>query len=115
MVMAQSLTKDRREAETSLQLCGLFHSWRVVMRLATVCAAAYPPRLLVPKFSVARSLSVGHVLFLTIRQHLSETEWEKETGPVQRNYSNHLEKSGKGRRKKSGTQHQAVGAHSVTL
>lgn len=109
MVMAQSLTKDRREAETSLQLCGLFHSWHVVTRLATVCAAAYPPCLLVPKFSV------GHVLFLTIRQHPSKTEREKETGPVQRNYSNHLEKSGKGRRKKSGTQHQAVGAHSVTL
>lgn len=92
--MAQSLTKDRREAETSLQLCGLLHSWRGVMRLATVCAAVYPPRLPLPKFSVARSLSVGHVLFLTIRQHPSETEREKETGPVQRNYSNHFEKGG---------------------
>lgn len=63
------------------------------------------------------ALSVGHVLFLTIHPHPSEKEREKATGPVQINYSNHLEDSEKERRggRKSGTQQQAVGTHCVTL
>lgn len=60
-------------------------------------------------------LSVGHVLFLTIRQHPSEKERERETGPVQRNYRNHFEDSVKERRKKSGTQQQAVGTNTQTV
>lgn len=68
-------------------------------------------------YSVTQGLSVGHVLFLTIHPHPSEKEREEETGPVQINYSNHLEDSENERRgrKESGTQQRAVGTRSVTL
>lgn len=47
---------------------------------------------------VTQGLSVGHVLFLTIHPHPSVKEREKETVPVQINYSTHLEDSEKERR-----------------
>lgn len=55
-------------------------------------------------YLVTQGLSVGHVLFLTIHPHPSVKESEEETGPVQINYSTHLEDSEKERRggKKAG-------------
>lgn len=91
-----------RERYVRLNLWALLLTVRMT-RLAAVCASVHHVRS--PRahmcacarqlLSVTEGLSVGHVLFLTIHPHPSEKEREKETGPVQINYSNHLEDSEK--------------------
>lgn len=103
-VAARSLTKDRREGRyVRLNLRPLPLAARMT-RLAAVCApsamwARVRDGVLVTQVGRGGGLSVGHVLFLTIRPHPSEKkEREKETGPVQIDYSNHLEDSENERR-----------------
>lgn len=82
-----------------------------------VCARAHMCARVRAGYSVTQGLSVGHILFLTIRPHPSDKEREKEAGPVQMNYSNHLvdsEKEGRGG-KKVGHKNKPLGTRSVTL
>lgn len=70
---------------------------RPSVRASAVCVCVCVLCFAHVRVLVTRGLSVGHVLFLTIRPHPSEKEREKETGPVRIHYSNHLEDSRKER------------------